>query len=95
MDLFNLMAKITLDTSEYESGLEGAEKSATSFGQKITGGIGKAAKGGAIAVAAIGTAAAGASALFVKGVGNVAQYGDNIDKMSQKIILYGQGIIYL
>ena len=85
MDVFDLVAKITLDSSEYESGLDEAEKSTTSFGQKIKGGIGKAAKGGAIAVAAIGTAAAGASALFVKGVGDVAQYGDNIDKMSQKM----------
>lgn len=85
MDLFDLVAKITLDTSGYENGLHEAEGSASSFASKISGGLGKAAKIGAGAVAAIGTASVAAGAAFLKGAGDVAAYGDNIDKMSQKM----------
>ena len=31
MELFNLLAKLTLDSSEYEKGLDSAEKAADSF----------------------------------------------------------------
>lgn len=85
MDVFDLMAKITLDSSEYENGLDSAEQKASGFGGKLKSGLGTAAKTGAIAVAAIGTASAAAGAAFVKSAGNVAAYGDNIDKMSQKM----------
>ena len=43
MNVFELFAKIGLDTSEYEKGLEGAEKSASSFGANLKKGIGVAA----------------------------------------------------
>ena len=85
MDVFDLAAKISLDTSEYEKGLDGAESKAESFGSKLRGGLGKAAKIGAGAVAAIGTASIAAGAAFVKGIDSVAAFGDNIDKMSQKM----------
>lgn len=85
MNLFDLMAKITLDSSEYEKGLDDSEKKAGSFGSNLKKGLGTAAK---IGGAAIGTIAAGTAALgtaMVKGAGDVASYGDNIDKMSQKM----------
>lgn len=59
MSLFNLEAKLGLDSSGYERGLEEAEGKATSFGSKLGGGLKSAAK---IATAAIGTATAAASA---------------------------------
>ena len=85
MDLFNLFAKITLDTSEYEQGLDESEEKAEGFGKRLKSGLGTAAKVGGVA---IGTVAAGTAALatsMVNGAGEVASYGDNIDKMSQKI----------
>lgn len=85
MDVFDLVAKITLDSSEYESGLSDAEQKASGFGGKLKSGLGTAAKVGAGAIALIGTASTAAGAAFVKGAGNVAAYGDNIDKMSQKM----------
>ena len=64
---------------------------ATSAGQKaglnIAGGIGTALKS-ATGILAAGTAAV--SGALVKGASDVAQYGDNIDKMSQKMGLSAQ-----
>ena len=51
-------------------------------GLNIAGGIGTALKG-ATGIMAAGTAAI--SAALIKGAGDVAEYGDNIDKMSQKM----------
>lgn len=80
-DVFDLYAKLGLDSSEYEKGLSSAEKQGAGFGK----GLASAAKTGVAAVAAVGTAAVGAGAALVKGAGDVASYGDNIDKMSQKV----------
>lgn len=85
MNVFELFAKLGLDTSEYESGLEGAEKSASSFGSKLKSGIGTAAGVAAGAIAATTAATVAGTKAFVDGVSEVAQYGDNIDKMSQKM----------
>lgn len=64
---------------------------ATSAGKKaginIAGGIGSALKGATTVVAAGATALTGA---LVKGSSDVAAYGDNIDKMSQKMGLSAQ-----
>ena len=57
-------------------------------GGSFAGGMSKAlgaAKVGAAAVAATGAAVTAATAAIVKGTGDVAAYGDNIDKMSQKM----------
>lgn len=85
MDVFDLQAKISLDTKDYESGLNNASKKSHSFASKLGSGLGKAAKVGATAMTAVGTAATVAGGALVKGVGNVAEFGDNIDKMSQKM----------
>lgn len=81
MDLFDLVAKLTLDSSEYENGLDQAENKGSNFGKNLA----KAAKVGGVALAAVGTAAAATGAAFVKNAGSIAAYGDNIDKMSQKM----------
>ena len=86
MDLLSLVAKLSLDSSEYEKGLGDAETKGSTFGR----GLKKAATVGAAAVAAVGTAAIAAGTSLVKGAGDVAAYGDNIDKMSQKMGISAQ-----
>lgn len=58
-----------------------------SAGVSIAGGIGSAIKGAASVIAASTAAVTGA---IVKGTSDVAAYGDNIDKMSQKMGLSAQ-----
>lgn len=81
MDAFALAARLTLDSSEYDQSLKSAEQSAESSGSKIS----SAFKGIAGAAAAVTGATAAISTAFVKSAGDVASYGDNIDKMSQKM----------
>lgn len=81
MDVFDLYAKLGLDSSEYEKGLTDAETKGSGFGK----GLASAAKVGVAAVAAVGTAAVSAGTALVSSAGEVASYGDTIDKMSQKI----------
>lgn len=57
MDVFDLVAKLTLDSSGYSADLDNAESKASTFGSKLKSGLGVAAKVGAAAVAAVGTAA--------------------------------------
>lgn len=85
MDVFDLYAKISLDTSGYESGLQDASKTTQSFGTRLSNGFKAAGKLAATAMAAIGTATVAATGAFVAGAKEVAAYGDNIDKMSQKM----------
>ena len=86
MDLLSLVAKLSLDSSEYEKGLGDAETKGSTFGS----GLKKAAAVGASAVAAVGSAAIAAGTSLVKGTSDVAAYGDNIDKMSQKMGISAQ-----
>ncbi|MBQ1510110.1 MAG: hypothetical protein IIZ54_04340, partial [Selenomonadaceae bacterium] len=91
MNLFDLMAKITLDTSEYEEGLDKSEKQAKGFSNNLKTGLKTAGKVGGAALAAIGTTAIAAGAAILKGAGDVAEYGDRVDKMSQKIGFSAKG----
>ncbi len=61
MDVFDLFAKISLDTGEYERGLEGASEKSHSFANALKAGLSAAAKGAAVAIGAA-TAAVGALA---------------------------------
>ena len=85
MNVFELFAKLSLDSSGYESGMSEAETKAEGFGSKLRGALGTAGKVSVAAIAAVGTAAVGAGTALVKGTGEIAAYGDNIDKMSQKL----------
>ena len=85
MDIFDLVAKLTLDTTPYEDGLKGAESDATSIGGKIGGVLGKIGGGVGLAVGAVTTGVTALSGALVDGVTDLASYGDNIDKMSQKM----------
>lgn len=91
MNLFDLVAKITLDTSEYEKGLADSEKKAGGFGDKIKTALGTA---GAITVAGVTAAATGVTALTNQAVNSYGQYeqlvggvetlfGDSADTVQQ------------
>ena len=79
MDLFNLMATIGLDSTAFDEGLNSVKDKASSLGNLVSGGF----KTAGVAIAAVGTAALAAGGAIVKGAGDVAAYGDNIDKLSQ------------
>lgn len=91
MDVFDLLARLTLDTSDYEDGLDDARTTADKGGAKIGKALGTAAKvGGAALAAATGAAVAfGKSSVeagmtFDTSMSQVAAtMGDNADKMVQ------------
>lgn len=85
MNVLDLMASLRLDSSEYEKGLDESEKKATSFGDKLKGALATSAKIGATALASAGTAVVAVGKGLMDNVGALAEYGDNIDKMSQKL----------
>lgn len=85
MDLFDLMAVIRLDKSEYEQGLDEASKEASGWQGKVKTALGTAGKVGAAAFTAIATGTAAATTAMISGAKQTAAYGDNIDKMSQKM----------
>lgn len=71
MDLFDIAAKITLDTSGYEKDLAGAENKGSGFANKLKKGLGTAAK----AVAAgVGSAVTAVSAFIGNSVKEYANY---------------------
>ncbi len=90
MDLFDLVAKITLDSSEYESGVKDAGEKASGLGDKIKKGFGGAAKIGGASIAAVGAAGVALTKTVLDGASKTASYGDNIDKMSQKMGISAQ-----
>ena len=71
MNVFELAAKLTLDSSEYEKGLKGASSEAHQFGQRLNGGINKLLKIGA---AAAGAAVAGVVAFSKAAVNTGMQF---------------------
>lgn len=71
MDLLDLFAKITLDTSGYEKGLNSAVATAKKVGDGLKTVLGTAAK---VSAAAIGVAATGVAALTKSAVDNFAEY---------------------
>lgn len=77
MDLFNIAAKLTLDSSKFDEGLDKSEDKAKGFGSAI-GGAGKVAAG-------LGAAVVGASAALYGMSSKSAATSDRIDKMSQKL----------
>ena len=82
MNLFELFVKIGAkdEASDKISGISG----------KLKNGLATAAKVGVAAVGAVTAAVGAMGTAFVKGTSELAQYGDNIDKMSQKMGLSAQ-----
>jgi hypothetical protein len=85
MNIFDLVAKLTLDSSEYEKQLQGAGEKTKSFASSGFETFKSYAAVGVKSLAAVGGAAAGAGTALFSAVGKVASAGDNIDKMSQKL----------
>ena len=90
MDIFDLVAKITLDSSEYEDGINEASQTTKSFGKRMGSALKTAGKIGAVSIAAVGTAGVAMAKSLWNGTKELAEYGDNIDKMSQKMGISAQ-----
>lgn len=85
MDVFDLQAKIGINTAEYKKGISEAGKEFSELGSKIKSGAETIAKVGVAAFTALTGAAAATTAAILKGVDAYTTYGDNVDKMSQKL----------
>lgn len=82
MNVFELFAKLGLDTTEYIKGINSATSAFTNFG-KLTSSI---AKTTVTAAVKLGTEAISTTAkVLTSATSDVATYGDNVDKMSQKM----------
>ena len=71
MNLFDLVAKVTLDTKDYDKGVKRAAESGKKLSSSIGAGLKKA---GAIGMKAVGLAATAISAVTGFAVKNIAQY---------------------
>lgn len=72
------------------AGEKAGSASSSAFGKSFGSGLKTVAKVGAATFAAVGTATVGATVALVNGASEVASYGDNIDKMSQKMGISAQ-----
>ena len=84
-NLLDLSAKISLDTSSYDKGLNDSSSKMSGFGDKLKNGLSTAAKVGVATLTTLATSAAAVTTAFTKMVNSVADSGDHIDKQSQKI----------
>lgn len=74
-----------LSSAFNNAGEEAGVSSGKKFGNSFGGAIGSAMKTGGIAIAGVTAGVTALGGAFVKGANDVASYGDNVDKMSQKI----------
>jgi phage-related protein len=72
MDLFDLVAKITLDTSEYEKGIDGAGKKASVFGDVLKANL--ATKGFELAAKDVAKLGQSFFDMIKQSVGSYAEY---------------------
>ena len=95
MNVFELVAKLRLDSSEYNNELDKSEEKASSFGDKLKGGLVSGAKLGAAAIGSMAVAAGSAAVAIGKSAlesyssyeqlsGGIKKlYGDATDQMMQ------------
>lgn len=95
MNVFELVAKLRLDSSEYNNELDKSEEKASSFGDKLKGGLVSGAKLGAAAIGSMAVAAGSAAIAIGKSAlesyssyeqlsGGIKKlYGDATDQMMQ------------
>lgn len=74
MNLFELFAKVSLDTSEYDAGVEGVAKSGQSLGSKLKSGLSTAGSVAAKGIGLITTAATAAAGAFLSLESATAEY---------------------
>lgn len=89
-NVFEISAKLGLDISEYINNLTKAQGETKDFGSFMKNSFSSAMKIGAAAIGAVVTETAALSAALVKGVNELATYGDHIDKQSQKMNMSAQ-----
>lgn len=87
MNLLDLFVKVAYDDSDVDKGIEGTSKKGKGFAKTLS----TAFKGTAAVVGAISTAVIAMGTAFVKSASDTAAYGDEVDKMSQKIGLSTEG----
>lgn len=85
MSVFNLEAKFGADTSEFDSKLSKSESTFLSFGLNIKAGIGKIADITTTAVSTVASSVVKMTEDMISSSAELANYGDNIDKTSQKL----------
>lgn len=85
MNVFELFAKLGVDTTDYDKGLDNAEKKGSGFASKLGKALGTAAKATAVATtAAVGAATTGIVTLTTKAVnayGNYEQLVGGVNKI--------------
>lgn len=81
MNVFDLYAKIALDRSEYEKGLEDASEKTSSFADKLKTGLATAAKVGAAAIGAASTAIVALGKIGLDYNSQMEQYTTNFTTM--------------
>ena len=81
MDVFDLVAKLTLGTSEYEQNLGGAKETATKGGGAISSALGTAVKVGGAAVAAGATAVAAVTKSAVESYADYEQLVGGVETL--------------
>jgi len=84
-------AVLSLNTTDFKKGMEDAQSSFGTFSSKMAS-VGKGIATGL--TAAVGAVATGVTALVTataNGISNLAEYGDEIDKMSQKMGISAEG----
>lgn len=84
MNVYDIFAKLGLDSSEYDKGLAQAKTNAGTFGNvfsKIGGVVAKAAKAGAVAIGAASTAVAGLGAASVRSYAEYEQLVGGVQKL--------------
>ena len=81
MDVFDLVAKLRLDSSEYENSLGQSKDKASSFAGSIGGALGTAAKVGAAALTAASTAAAALTKQAIDGYKEYEQLVGGVDTL--------------
>lgn len=74
MNLFELFAKVSLDTTEYDAGVEGVAKSGESLGSKLKSGLSTAGSVAAKGIGLITTAATAAAGAFLSLESATAEY---------------------
>lgn len=79
MDVFSLFAKIGIDTSEYDKGLDGASGKASSFGDKLKSGFSAIAK---FSAAALGAATAAVTAFAKSSIDTGMQFDSSMSQVA-------------
>ena len=85
MNVFDLVAILTLNKKGYEDGLGEASQEASTFGTKLKSGLGTVAKVGGASLALLGAGTVKVTKDLVGMANETAEIADHIDKQSQKI----------